>query len=116
MDSIHCIILETDINRPSWEIPFPHYIDCPPMQSSRIPLSHYIPVFGYFSRNIPGCFVTTFKGFKKGVIIRLGGSEMQEVVVEGMGCVGRDFISYDIHEVGCLPIESHLTTQLIAPL
>ena len=41
---------------------------------------------------------------------------MQEAVVEGMGCVGRDFISYDIREVGCLLIESHLTTQLIAPL
>ena len=30
--------------------------------------------------------------------------------------MGRDFISYDICEVGCLPIESHLTTQLNAPL
>ena len=30
--------------------------------------------------------------------------------------MGRDFISYDIREVGCLLIESHLTTQLIAPL
>ena len=46
----------------------------------------------------------------------MGGSETQEAVVEGMGCVGRDFISYDIHEVGCLLIESHLTTQVIAPL
>ena len=46
----------------------------------------------------------------------MGGSETREAVVEGMGCVGRDFISYDIREVGCLPIGSHLTTQLIAPL
>ena len=84
--------------------------------SSLPPLPCYIPVFGYFSRNIPGCFVMRSKGFKKGDIIRLGGSEMWEAVVEGMGCVGRDFISYDIHEVGCLPIGSHLTTQLIAPL
>ena len=30
--------------------------------------------------------------------------------------MGRDFIGYDIHEVGCLPIGSHLTTQLIVPL
>ena len=46
----------------------------------------------------------------------MGGSETREAVVEGMGCVGRDFISYDIREVGCLLIKSHLTTQLIAPL
>jgi hypothetical protein len=116
MDSIHRIILETDINRPSREIPFLHYIDCPPKQSARIPLPCYIPVFGYFSRSILGCFVTTSDSFKKGDVVRLGGSETREAVVEGMGCVGRDFISYDIREVGCLPIESHLTTQLIAPL
>ena len=69
MDSIHHIILETDINRPPQELPFPHYIDCPPKQSAKIPLPHYIPVFGYFSRNIPGCFVTTSEGFKRGILL-----------------------------------------------
>ena len=33
-----------------------------------------------------------------------------------MGCVGRDFISHNVCEVGCLPIRNHLTTQSIAPL
>ena len=116
IDSVHCVIVETDINRPSRELTFPHYIDCPPNQSAKIPLPCYIPVFGYFSRNIPGCFVTKSEGFSKGDIVRLGGSEMREAVVEGVGQLGRDFISYDIREVGCLPFESPLTTQLIAPL
>jgi hypothetical protein len=116
IDSVHRIIVETDINRPSQELTFPHYIDCPPNQSTKIPLPHYIPVFGYFSRNIPGCFVTKSEGFNKGDIVRLGGSETREAVVEGVGQLGRDFISYYIREVGCLPIGSQLTTQFIAPL
>ena len=61
-------------------------------------------------------FCDEIRRLQKGDIIRLGGSETQEAVVEGMGCVGRDFISYDICEVGCLLTRSHLTTQLIAPL
>ena len=69
MDSIHHIILETHINRPSWEFPFLHYIDCLPKQSARIPLPHYIPLFGYFSRNILGCFVMTSDSFKKGDVV-----------------------------------------------
>ena len=76
INSVCRIIVETNINRPSRELTFPHYIDCPPNPSAKIPLPHYIPVFGYFSRNIPGCFVMKSKGFKKGDIIRLGGSEI----------------------------------------
>jgi hypothetical protein len=72
MDSIHHFIVETDVNRPSQELTFSHYIDCPPNQSAKIPLPHYIPVFGYFS---PGCFVSKSEGFKKGDFVRLGGSE-----------------------------------------
>jgi hypothetical protein len=41
---------------------------------------------------------------------------MQEAIVRGVGWLGSDFISYNICEVDCLPIGSHLTTQLIAPL
>ena len=116
INSVHRIIVETDINRPSQELTFPHYIDCPPNQSAKIPFPRYIPVFEYFSRNIPGCFVMKSEGFSKGDVVRLGGSKMWEAVVEGVGQLGRDFISYDIREVGCLPFESQLTTQLIAPL
>lgn len=116
MDSIHRIILETDINRPPQDLPFPHYIDCPPNHSAKIPLPRYIPVFGYFSRNIPGCYVTKSEGFRKGDIVRLGGSETREAIVEGVGCLGRDFIGYNIREVGCIPARSLSTTHLIAPL
>jgi hypothetical protein len=116
MDSICCFIAETDINRPSQELAFPHYIDCPSNQSTKVPLPCYIPVFGYFSRNIPRCSMTKSEGFKKGDIVRSGGSETREAIVEGVGQLESDFISYNIHKVGCLPIMSHLTTQLIAPL
>jgi hypothetical protein len=116
MDSIHRFIMETDVNRPSRELAFPHYINCPPNQSAKIPIPHFISVSGYFSRNIPGCFVTKSEGFKKGDIVRLGGSEMREAVVKGVGRLGKDFISYNIREVGYLPIGSQMTTQLIAPL
>jgi hypothetical protein len=115
MDSIHHFIVETDVNRPSWELTFPHYINCPPNQSTNIPIPRFIPVSGYFSRNIPGCFMTKSEGFKKGDIVGLGGSEMQEAVVEGVSWLGKDFISYNIQEVGYLPIGSQMTTQLIAP-
>jgi hypothetical protein len=86
IDSIHHIIVETNINKLSQELPFPHYIDCPPNQSAKIPLPHYIP----------GCFVTKSKDFNKGDFVRLGGSDTQEAVVEGVGQLGWDFISYDI--------------------
>jgi hypothetical protein len=113
MDSIHRFIVETDVNRPSRELTFPHYINFPPNQSTKIPIPHFIPVSGYFSRNIPGCFMTKSEGFKKGDIVRLRSSEMREAVVEGVSRLGKDFISY---KVGYLPIGSQMTTQLIAPL
>ena len=75
IDSVHRVIVETDINRPSRELTFPHYIDCPPNQSAKIPLPHYIPVFGYFNRNIPECFVMKSEDFNTGDIVRLGGSK-----------------------------------------
>jgi hypothetical protein len=75
IDSVHHIIVETNINRPSQELTFPHYIDCPPNQSAKISLPRYIP----------GCFVTKSEGFSKGDIVRLGGSETRKAVVEGVG-------------------------------
>ena len=41
---------------------------------------------------------------------------MWEAFVEGGGQLRRDFISYNICEIGCLPTRSQLTTQLIACL
>jgi hypothetical protein len=70
--SIHCLILETNINKPSLDIFLPHYVNCPPKQSATIPILHCVTVHRYFSPIIPKCFTTIFYGgFKTGNIVRL---------------------------------------------
>jgi hypothetical protein len=66
IESIHCLILETDDNRPSWDITFPRYIAPSPNQSAHVPITRCILVSGQFNLKYPGCFMVTNNGGFKG--------------------------------------------------
>jgi hypothetical protein len=116
IESVYKLILDTDINSPNC-IPFPHYVDYPPHQSASIPITRHLTTHGYFSPNIPGCFISDDKvAYQKGDIVALGPDACQKVVMEGVMEVGRYFILYEVKEVGSFPIGHVRTTQLVAPL
>jgi hypothetical protein len=52
IESVHKLILDTDINSPK-HIPFPHYIDYPPHQFTSILIAQCLTAHGFFSLNIP---------------------------------------------------------------
>jgi hypothetical protein len=113
---VHKLILDTDINSPNC-IPFPHYIDYPPRQSTSILIAWHLTAHGFFSPKIPGCFVSDDKvAYLKGDIVALGPDAHWKVVMEGVMEVRRYFILYEVKEVGSIPIGRVWTTQLVAPL
>ena len=72
---------------------------------------------GYFSPNIPGCFVSDYKeGFLKGDIVVLGQDTGQKVMMEEIIEVGKHFILYKVKEVVLIPMGGVRITQLVAPL
>ena len=72
---------------------------------------------GYFSPNIPGCFISDHKeGFLKGDIVVLGQDTCQKVVMEEIIEVGKHFILYKVKEVRLIPKGDVQITQLVAPL
>jgi hypothetical protein len=103
IESVYRLILDTDINSPN-HIPFTHYVDYPPHQSTSILITRHLTTHGYFSPNIPECFIS------------VDNVAYQKVVVEGIMEVGRYFILYEVKEVGSFPIGHVRTTQLVAPL
>jgi hypothetical protein len=116
IESVHKPVLDTDIN-PSNHIPFPHYIDYPPCQSTSILIAQHLTTHGFFSLNIPGCFILDDKvAYQKGNMVALGPDAHRKVVMEGVMEVGRHFILYEVQEVGSIPIGCVWTTQLVAPL
>jgi hypothetical protein len=118
IELVHKLILNTDINLPKC-IPFPHYIDYPPHQSASILIAQCLTAHGFFSLNIPGCFVLDDKeAYLKGdiLIVALGLDTHLKVVIEGVIEVGRHFILYEVQEVGLIPIGCVQTTQLVVPL
>jgi hypothetical protein len=117
IESVHRLILETDVNSPS-RLPFLHYIDYPPQQSASVLIPRCLIVHGFFSPNIPGCFVYSEdeKLYWKGDLMALGVDGPWEAVVEGVKEVGRYFLLYEIWEVGTIPIGCIHTTQLVVPL
>jgi hypothetical protein len=117
IESVHRIILETDYNRPSWDLTFPHYISPSPNHSAHIPIIRRILASGHCSAKFPGCFVVTESGgFGSGDIVVLGGHGSREVVVENIEEVGRYYLLYAVREVGFLPLNSPMTTHLVMPL
>jgi hypothetical protein len=116
IESVYKLILDTDINSPN-HIPFTHYVDYPPHQSASIPITRRLTAHGYFSPNLPGCFISDDKvAYQKGDIVALGPDACWKVVMEGIVEVGRYFILYEVKEVGSFPIGHVRTTQLVAPL
>jgi hypothetical protein len=114
--SVYRLILDTDINSPN-HIPFTHYVDYAPHQSASIPITRRLTTHGYFSPNIPECFISDDKvAYKKGDIVVLGPDPYRKVVMEGIMEVERYFILYEVKEVGSFPIGHVRTTQLVAPL
>jgi hypothetical protein len=104
IESVHRLILETNINSSS-HIPFLYYIDYPPQQSSSIPIPCHFIAHGCFSPNIPGCFVLEDKKlYLKGDIVVFGVDGPWEAVVDGVKEVGRYFLMFEIREVGTIPI------------
>ena len=72
---------------------------------------------GYFSPNIPGCFVLDRKeGFLKGDVVVLGQDTCRKVVMEEIIEVGKHFILYKVKEVGLIPMGGVWITQLVNPL
>jgi hypothetical protein len=116
IESVYNLILDTDINSPN-RIPFHHYIDYPPRQSASILIAQHLTAHGYFSPNIPECFILDDNvAYQKGDIVALGSDARWKVVMEGVMEVGRYFILYEVKEVGSFPIGHIWTTQLVAPL
>jgi hypothetical protein len=116
IESVYRLILDTDINSPN-HIPFTHYVNYPPCQSASIPITRCLTTHGYFSPNIPGCFISDDKvAYQKGDIVALRPDAHWKVVMEGIMEVGRYFILYEVKEVGLFPIGHVRTTQLVAPL
>jgi hypothetical protein len=115
IESVYKLILDTDISSPNC-IPFTHYV-YPPCQSASIPITRRLTAHGYFSLNIPECFISDDNvAYQKGDIVALGPDARRKVVMEGILEVGRYFILYEVKEVGSFPIGHVWTTQLVAPL
>ena len=55
-------ILDTDVNSTN-PMTFIHYVGYPPRQPASIPVVRHFSTHGYFSPNIPGCFVSDRKDF-----------------------------------------------------
>jgi hypothetical protein len=69
IQSVHKLILDTDVNSTN-PTTFIHYVSYPPRQSASIPVARCFSTHGYFSPNIPGCFVSNRKeGFLKDDIV-----------------------------------------------
>jgi hypothetical protein len=116
IQSIHKLILDTDVNSTN-RGPFVHYTHYPPRQSASIPLPRRFTAYGFFSPNIPECFISDNKeAFLKGDIVALGQDTCRKVVMEGIIEVGRHFILYEVKEVGSIPMGGVRITQLVAPL
>jgi hypothetical protein len=116
IESVYKLILDTDINS-SNRILFTHYVDYPPRQSASILITRRLTAHGYFSLNIPECFISDDNiAYQKGDIVALGPDARWKVVMEGIMEVGRHFILYEVKEVGSFPIGHVRTTQLVAPL
>jgi hypothetical protein len=112
----YCFILETDTNRP-WNTSFPHYIDCPLKQPTMIPIPQLCHSAWIFQSQYPRVFVMNFcEGLKEKDMVRLGDAGPQQAVVEGVEEFRKYFVRYGIHEVSIIPLESNMTTQLVAPL
>ena len=89
----------------------------PPCQSVSIPIVRCFSICGYFSPNIPGCFVSDHKeGFLKGSIVVLGQDTGQKVVMEEIMKMRKHFILYKVKEVGSIPMGGVWITQLVTPL
>ena len=75
IESVYQLILDTDINSPNH---IPH-------QSASIPITRRLTAHGYFSPNIPGCFISDDKvAYQKGDIVALGPDARRKVVMEGI--------------------------------
>ena len=97
--SVYRLILDTDVNSIN-HAPFIHYVDYPPCQSASIPIAWCLSAHGYFSPNIPWCFILDNKeAFLKGNIVVLGQDTCQKVVMEEIIEVGRHFILYKVKKV-----------------
>jgi hypothetical protein len=117
IESIHLFILETDYNRPSQDITFPHYIAPSPKQSAHVPITHHILVSEQFNLKYPNYFMVTDNGgFMGGDILILGGQGLREVVVEGIVDVGRYDVVYAVHDVRAPLVTGPATTHLVTPL
>ena len=93
---------------------FIHYVGYPPRQSASIPAARHFSMNGYFSPNIPGCFVSDHKeGFLESDIVMLGQDTGQKVVMKEIIEV---VILYKVKEVGLIPMGGVQITQLVAPL
>ena len=74
-------------------------------------------MLGYLSQNIPGWFITNIcEGVRRKDIVRLENAGPWQAVIEGVEEFGKYFIRYAICKVGFIPLESNMTTQLVAPL
>ena len=90
IEPVYKLILDTNVNSTNCT-PFIHYANYPPCWSASIPIARRLSAHGYFSPNVPGCFVLDHKeGFLKGDIV--------------------------VKEVGLIPIGGVQITQLVAPL
>ena len=100
LKSVYQLILDIDVNLTNIT-PFVHYVNYPPCQSASIPIVRCFSAHGYFSPNIPGCFVSDYKeGFLKGDIVVLGQDAGWKVMMEEIIEVGKHFILYKVKEVG----------------
>ena len=98
------LILDTNVNLTN-PTTFIHYVGYPPHQSASIPVARHFSTHGYFSPNIPECFISDHKnGFLKGDIVVLGQDTGQKVVMEEIVKVGRHFILYKVKDVGSIPM------------
>jgi len=116
IESVYQLILATDVNLANIT-PFVHYVGYPPRQSASISISRRFSTQGYFSPDIPGCFISDNKeAFLKGDLVVLGQDACRRVVMEEIIEVGRHFILYKVKEVGSIPMGGVQVTQLVAPL
>ena len=116
IQSVHKLILDTNVNSTN-PTTFIHYVGYPPCQAASIPVARHFSTNGYFSPNIPGCFVLDYKeGFLKGDIVVLVQDTGQKVMMEEIIEVRKHFILYKVKEVGLIPMGGVWITQLVTPL
>ena len=116
IQSVYKLILDTDVNSTNCA-PFIHYVNYPPCQSASIPIARHFSMHGYFSPNIPWCFVLDYKeGFLKGDIVVLGEDAGHKAMMEEIIEVEKHFILYKVKEAGLIPMGGVQITQLVAPL